>query len=172
MTRSEYFKMQQRCTGCGRRDAYTMNGRSLCSACAEKSREKYRRDPQKRISHVMEYQKKRKKRWEEAGLCTVCGKHHPKDGRKMCEICLEKSRRHAKKRGKPLVPGMCSRCRSNPALEGKKLCAACYEDVCRGLEKARAVSQAKNGGHVWRKYWEEKSEISDNIPCEDADARG
>lgn len=172
MTWYEYQKMQQRCTGCGTRDAYTISGRALCAECAEKSREKYRRNAQKRIRQVVEYQKCRRKRWEESGLCTVCGKYTPKDGYKMCERCLEKSSQYAKKRVKPLIPGICSRCRSNPVLEGHKLCAVCYEDVCKGLEKARAVSQERNGGHVWRKYWEERNEISDNIPCEDADARG
>lgn len=156
MTRYEYRRAQQRCVRCGERDAYTMNGHSVCAVCAAKDRESYRKNPKERIARAMEYQKKRRKRLEEAGLCLRCGKRAPRPGLTTCENCFNKARAYDKQHGKPLIPGMCSRCRSNPAIEGQQLCADCYDKTCKSLVKARAVSQAKNGSHVWRKRWEEK----------------
>lgn len=172
MTRREYLKMQHRCTQCATMDAYTLNGRTLCAECAEKGREKYRQNPEPQIRRAVEYQRRRRKIFEESGMCIICGKYAPSDGRKMCKNCSDRSNGYVKKHNKPLVPGMCSRCRSKPVLEGRKLCAACYEDVCRGLEKARMVAKAGNGGHAWRQYWEGKGEISADIPREADDACG
>ena len=158
-SRYDYLRRQNRCVWCGDRDAYTENGRALCGECAGKQRERYAEHPEKRKKQIAEYQRERKRKLADAGLCIRCGKAEPRPGLKSCDRCLGHYRRdNTKKVRKPALPGMCSRCRSKPVVEGRRLCADCYESVCRGLEKARAVSAANNAGHLWRKYWEEKGE--------------
>lgn len=155
--RYNYLKHQNRCVWCGERDAYTMNGRALCAECCEYRRALDCQRSEKRKAQIAAYQKERRIRLEEAGLCIKCGKREPRPGLKSCDVCLEKYRgNNAKKPGKPLIPGMCSRCRSKPVMEGRRLCEECYESVCRGLEKARAASAENKTDHPWRKYWEER----------------
>lgn len=155
MTRYEYFKMQQRCVDCGKRDAYTLNGRAVCANCYDKNKAWYHRNRESVNRTTNERYHRKKAEYAASGLCSRCGQRPAEEGYKMCRKCQEyshmrymASRRH---KGTLLNTGGCTRCHKAEPIEGKRLCAECYAFVCESLKKARAALSNKN--HQWRDYW-------------------
>lgn len=155
MSKREYYKMQQRCVECGKRDAYTLNGRALCANCIEKQKAWHNKNREtiNRAANARFHRKKAE--YVANGLCSRCGQRPAEDGYRMCWKCQEyshkrymKSQRH---KDALLNAGGCTRCHKAEPLEGKRLCADCYAFVCETLKKAR-VAQS-NDNHKWRGYW-------------------
>jgi hypothetical protein len=136
MTRYEYRRIQQRCIRCGKKDAYTMNGRAYCAECAEKRRENqkiyYNR-------HKREYIAKNKAKVDarrEAGICVRCGKKPAAPGHVTCARCLRKllDNDRASRRKQGIISreeardrGICTRCMKEPVVEGHGLCRSCLD---------------------------------------------
>jgi hypothetical protein len=138
VTAYELKKIGHYCTKCGKKDAYTLNGRAKCFECQEKVNE-YRRNK----SYDKKYAAKRKAIRDERksqGLCIVCGEKAVK-GRVRCLKHLYKDRRAHKPKelGRELARelGICMTCLKHPALSGHKICKSCYETVCKNLITAR-----------------------------------
>ena len=124
------------CTRCGK--APPESGLKLCGRCAEKRRaaDKARRDrarargaayagrdPVKCRRADRAADRRRRRAWREAGLCTRCGRNPPVEGRSVCEPCGEAMRaaeraRYATRR----AAGACVRC-AEPAIGGSSRCA-------------------------------------------------
>lgn len=165
MTRYEYNKMQQRCVQCGKRDAYTLNGRAICSDCYAKSKEWYNKNREKVNRTTNARYHRRKSEFIAQGLCSRCGQRPAEDGYKMCRKCQEyshkrymASRRHEETL---LNTGGCTRCHKAEPIEGKRLCANCYAFVCAALKKARAAQS--NDKHEWRGYWKGRGDTNGKV---------
>ena len=161
MNRNEYRALRKKyhmCTICGNKDAFTLNGRALCSECAEKKAE-YERERRKNDefrTKINAYQRDYIKRKKSAGLCVTCGKP-VSNGHITCERCLSKERQRAEKtrRENGILPyslryigETCCLCCKNKALENKKMCKECYEKMAligtQNLEKARKNKKRRN----------------------------
>lgn len=156
----EKAKEQGVCCRCGKEDAYTLIGKTLCADCMK---ERVERNRQYRESHKEEVRKKNHERilkCKSEGICTVCRHRKAQQGYTMCKHCRDQAViRRKKKRlnnGKlsaeqALYCGLCTRCRKEPHMEGKKLCPDCYADVLKALEKARVGLTERNKNHpTWR----------------------
>lgn len=98
--------------------------------------------------HRKQYRKAIYHQRKEAGICVVCGKRPPEQGRVSCSRCLQKDRKkHEKSREKGghtprcLLDGvdLCSRCGKDKPVEGYKLCERCL----KSLAHARQVLHEK-----------------------------
>ena len=97
------------CVDCGRELAFAPQVR--CPSCIEKltlrNAKRYNRlNKAKCLEKERIYRKKRREFLKEEGICPVCGKRKPIEGKVHCEICLEKRRyydaqRSPRKRMKP-----------------------------------------------------------------------
>lgn len=145
------------CTRCGREDAYTMAGRSLCSDCAEqeaaRKRKRREKDPEaKRLSDKRLREKRRKE-----GLCLWCGKPIA-HGNYLCERCKrnDKVRRHERRIAAGINwprgdNGICWQCNMEPVIPGKKLCPACYEKALDSIQHCREAARDGRKNHFWRR---------------------
>lgn len=123
------------CVDCGKRQA--LENKSLCDKCDNRKSKSYKN-----------------KRVERANACPKCG-GKPKDGCKMCQVCLdreknwrkprdvEKERARDKKRYRARVEkakqkGLCTRCGKRKPNAGKSRCEHCLSKV-----RARANKQYK-----------------------------
>ena len=124
------------CTRCGK--AQPEPGLKMCRDCGDKRRaadrarrararaegKPYRgRDPDLCRHADRAWDRRRRRAWRDAGLCTNCGRNPPEDGRSVCEPCREARRaidrrRYAARR----ATGACVRC-SEPAVGGSSRCA-------------------------------------------------
>lgn len=130
------------CMWCGKEDAYTMSGRSMCADCCEKmkeSHEKFYSNPEnaeKKRQHARDVRRKRK----EEGRCVACGVKLPENySYTRCNKCLAKERGYDRKGKRNTdIRGtlVCFQCAKNPPIEGKKLCKECYNKKLKILEKA------------------------------------
>ncbi len=89
--------------------------------------------------------RRRRRAWRDAGLCSNCGRNPPEDGRCVCEPCREAKRavdrrRYAARR----AAGVCVRC-SQPAAGGSSRCArhAALEAERVSPERKRAVDRKR-----------------------------
>ena len=145
MTAYELKKMGHYCTKCGKKDAYTLNGRAKCFECQEKANEYHRKK-----NYDKKYADKKKAKRDERksqGLCIVCGEKAIK-GRVRCMKHLYKDRQSHKPKelGRELARelGICMTCLKYPALPGHKICKSCYDKVCQNLTIARSRVDNKN----------------------------
>ena len=93
-----------------------------------------------------EYQRKKRKEREAAGMCNICGKRHPIPGMKMCPDCqarkqkynsglqaaerkAEYCRRQKQKYANRLAQGLCGVCGKRPFRDGKSTCPECAEKL-------------------------------------------
>ena len=135
MTEAEYRALKKKhhiCPHCGKQDAYTLAGRTLCAECAERERvrkETSRKAPEARKKEN-EYAKAERARRRAANLCLYCGKRPAAQGHTMCGVCLAKQRRYKNRRDREKGRRMwdertngtgCFMC-GEPCVEGKKLC--------------------------------------------------
>lgn len=168
MSRYEYRRMQQRCVKCNTRDARTMAGKSRCAECAEKASKSSVKYYQNHREHVNDYMLARYRTLRDSGVCPRCGKRQPESGAVWCRYCLATRSKADRvlRESRGAIPnekigalGLCWRCRKNPAEDGSGYCSDCltwWESV-------------RNKGRETRIL---RDEISDNIPCENADTRG
>ena len=146
------------CTRCGK--APPEAGLKLCRRCGEKRRaaEKARRDraraegriyagrdPERCRRAARAADKRRRKEWRDAGLCTACGSRRPADGRSICEPCREEQRaiereRYAARR----ATGRCVRC-GRAAFNGSSRCGRCavLEAGRTSPERRKAASRKR-----------------------------
>jgi hypothetical protein len=76
------------------------------------------------------YQERLRERRVEMGVCRVCGKHPPAEGKIDCRFCSARSAvnaadRAAKRFQRLRISGMCTQCGKSPAIVGKVKCADC-----------------------------------------------
>lgn len=147
MTQSEFRKKRKSagvCVQCGREDAFTMVGRSLCDRCAAMARESNSRWYIKNSEKILSDRTKLKESRKANGLCPVCGKP-ANDGFVMCGPCRKK-RSDYRKRHRIRVPrgecGVCYRCNKKEAISGKRMCLECYEKAVEtAIKNLRAVKK-------------------------------
>lgn len=152
----------ERCTECGAKDAYTLNGRWLCADCEEKHLDYNRNYYGRKAANIADRRKALRSYRREHHLCTACGK--PLDDAypyKICEVCRAAYRRKGDKRRRAqgVIPrsqwrelGLCMRCGA-PRMQGWlawehreiELCEKCYQESVDGLEKGRAVYAESKG---------------------------
>lgn len=156
----ERAKAQGTCYACGKEDAYTLIGKTLCADCMKKRVDNNRKC---RERHKEENRKKNHEiilKLKSEGICTVCRHRKAQQGYTTCKHCRDQAVIRRKKRrpnnGKlspeqALYCGLCTRCRKEPHMEGRKLCPDCYADALKALEKARVTQTERNKNHpAWR----------------------
>lgn len=151
--KSEYWKRfkEERvknglCRGCGKEDAFTMNGRSYCADCAEKNQIRHRTERLSQEARENDAKKMRehRKRLEEEGRCIRCGRKHNEEY-KTCKYCRAKKRNYNRKKNqeKSATKGvtLCWQCNKEEMFPGYKLCAKCYDMKMKALEIANRVNR-------------------------------
>ena len=143
---------QRLCTRCGRRRPEP--GRKVCTGCAEKRRAADRarrakartegkqyggRDPERCRRADRAGDRRRRRAWNEAGLCTSCGLRRPEESRSVCEPCREARRAVDRRRyDARRAAGRCVRC-TQPTVGGLSRCGRCL-----ALEKERISPEQKS----------------------------
>ncbi len=112
-----------RCQRCIDADGRRARERRLCTASAVRSPvcEKHH----KKLGAICKAKTQARKN---ACVCILCGKNSPRQGRALCDKCLEYGAAKARERRKErLFAGSCVRCGKCPRLEShKSLCETCY----------------------------------------------
>ena len=119
----------------------------MCTGCAEKRRAADRvrrarakqqgtpyggRDPKRCRRADRAGDRRRRRAWKEAGLCTSCGRRRPEESRSVCEPCREARRALDRRRyDARRAAGRCVRC-TQPTVGGLSRCCRCL-----ALEKER-----------------------------------
>jgi NMD protein affecting ribosome stability and mRNA decay len=153
------YKIAHACTKCGKQDAYTLRGRTLCFECNEKNKVISKRYAQEH--HDLKSQKAKEKREElkAMGICPKCRKRPAENNKVCCSICAAKNRKASKKYQKKhgslthdtfYCNGLCWRCGKAPHMEGKKLCSDCYAKQVKNAAKGTEASQRTKKNHIWR----------------------
>ena len=140
------------CTRCGR--VPPEPGLKVCGGCAEKRRaaEMVRRDKARAEDKLYRgcdpeccrradraADRRRRRAWKEAGLCTSCGRRRPQDNRSVCEPCREARRAIDRRRyAARKAAGRCVRC-TQPTVGGLSRCGRCL-----ALEKERISAEQKS----------------------------
>jgi len=140
------------CTRCAKSPAEP--GLKMCGSCAEKRRAADRarrararaegkpyagRDPDLRRRADRAWDRRRRRAWRDAGLCSNCGRNPPEDGCSVCEPCREARRAVDRRRYEVRrSAGLCVRC-SEPAIGGSSRCAR-----HAALEAERVSPERKN----------------------------
>ncbi len=140
------------CTRCGRVPPEL--GLKVCGGCAEKRRaaEKVRRDrarsqgklyrgrdPERCRRADRAGDRRRRRAWKEAELCTSCGLNRPEDNRSVCEPCREARRALDRRRyAARKAAGRCVRC-TQPTVGGLSRCGRCL-----ALEKERVSPERES----------------------------
>jgi len=157
-----FFRGMERCTECGAKDAFTMNGRWRCAECAEKANE-YNSDYYKRNADgILGNRKALRSYRRENHLCTECGRPlSPTYSFATCEGCRAANRRKRERlrREHGVIPrsewrelGLCMRCGA-PRMHGWlscvdkeiELCEKCYCESAEGLAKGRKNFMKQHG---------------------------
>ena len=141
-----------RCTRCGRLPPEP--GLKMCTGCAEKRRAAERarrararqqgmpyagRDPERCRRADRAGDRRRRRAWKEAGLCTSCGLRRPEESRSVCEPCREARRARDRRRyDARKAAGSCVRC-NQPTVGGLSRCGRCL-----ALEKERVCPEQKS----------------------------
>lgn len=157
-----FFHGLERCSECGTKDAYTLNGRWFCSECAQKHNNYDRIYYERNAEDIADRRKTLRSYRREHHLCTTCGKAladaYPY---KICEVCraADRRKRDRLRRERGVIPrsqwrelGLCMRCGA-PRMQGWlawehkeiELCEKCYQDSVDGLAKGRAIYVEERG---------------------------
>lgn len=146
----EVHRILNRCTECGKRDAYVMAGRALCSNCAEKERTwkaiSRRRNPE----HYSQLLKDDYERAKANHKCVRCRRPLPPDRQAVtCQRCNQLSSQRRRERlasdsnyltkAEKIAanPTLCVRCLKKPRYRDYKLCESCYHFAIVAAEKGR-----------------------------------
>ena len=175
------------CTRCG---AFPPEpGLKLCRSCGEKRRaaDKARRararargriyagrDPETTRRAARTADKRRRREWKNAGLCTTCGRRRPAGGRSVCEPCRREQRaiereRYAARRS----AGRCVRC-GQSTFCGSSRCGRCavLEAGRTSPERRKAVSRKRYARRkVQRKCVDCSIPVSGTARCPDCARR-
>lgn len=154
----KFYRSMGICPTCGKNKLF--GAEKTCLECVAKACEyaakKRKQDVEAYNKRYRENQKKRKERYKEAGLCSKCGKRKPKNGGKMCAICLEKIKQWRKSKGvgrktedryERVAKGLCWYC-DNPAEIGYKVCAEHHKSTTDWARKAHEVRKVKEDEQI------------------------
>lgn len=147
-----FFRKNEMCTQCGSKDAFTMNGRSMCAECIEKRREYMSDYRAKNREKMREYDRNLTARRKASGICVKCGRDMNGDKDHVsCEYCRAKdaARQREKRATIRWLDGVCYHCASEPVIPGKRLCQSCYEKACVSVANAREC--INKADHPWQK---------------------
>lgn len=174
-----WFKSHGICPTCQKYPL--IKGKSVCVQCSgaklEHSVNRWLNLPadQKQADNERrrEYQKRRRQKLKESGICTMCGKSPAKQGRTLCALCASKHNRHVaaytrKKResqGKDGTPramrtslGLCYICGNPVSSENRNFCAECLKVQRQKAQHMRQFVDYEN--HPFRElndaFWNEK----------------
>ncbi len=151
-------RAQGLCSKCGKEPPEPE--RSLCTPCAEKKRKAARaryakgkaegmlyggRNVETRRRNARARDRRYRKAWREANLCTRCGKHPGGEGGTVCEPCKE-TRRMAERQqyAARRAAGRCGKC-GHPAFNGVSRCGPCSAVEA---EYNPTVNHLTSGGRV------------------------
>ena len=149
----KFCKENQICLRCYEKDAYTMNGRTYCSKCAD-ILAKYKRETVDKCKRN-EQRKALRQKHIENHECAVCGiKLQENYTYKLCERCRGKSqnkwaKQHSETYMQRGLYGICWQCNKEKAIEGKRLCENCYNKQLK--IELNSLKYVNNGNHIWRK---------------------
>ena len=155
----EYSKRNKRCTKCGKQDAHTLIGKSLCYECAEKkrvlSKKSYESEKEKiKVKNYKLYQERK-----DLGICVKCGKRKAEQSRVQCATCLhkQKERDTERLRKKGIMPkqvkkdlGLCLYCDS-PVVDGYSYCEKCLSIRRKNMLHARKFKQKQSLEYLFAK---------------------
>ena len=126
----------------------------MCTGCAEKRRAADRarrakaraegkqyggRDPERCRCTDRAGDRRRRRAWKEARLCTSCGRHRTEESRSVCEPCREARRARDRQRyDARRAAGRCVRC-TQPTVGGLSRCGRCL-----ALEMERVSPERKS----------------------------
>lgn len=159
MTLAEYrarLKAAHLCRDCKQQDAYTLGGRTYCADCAEKYAARKREFRIANKARVRESWQRSKAKRIERGVCIYCGRHKPKPGNLVCNICNSKAQ--AKQREKRIAEGMnwprgangyCWQCNKRKAVDGKRLCQECIDMKMKYL----TPEAGERGRQTMKDWW-------------------
>ena len=153
-----YFKNLKICTCCHSEPAKETS--TLCLNCSDK-RSIENMERMKKIKDSPEHKQKvkmrNKKRYEKVkamGICYVCGKREPIEGKKICYECSIKRKRQNIKQKKGVIPrsarasfGACYFC-GEPVLPNRKVCQKHYDICVRKFTETNKHPQIPE--HPWR----------------------
>lgn len=155
MTESEYRALRKKahiCKDCGKEDAYTFAGRTLCFECSEKERlrAQAKRTTEDGIKKNRENSKKIRAKRKEQGLCERCGKRKHEPGMTCCRICLDKMKIAKRERDRakgvePRISGYCVLCGKVPVVEGYKHCVSCLSKKMKVVDWLNESGLADKG---------------------------
>lgn len=168
----QWKKERHLCVRCGKKDAYTLAGRSCCYECTEAERHRAE-NRQRTEEQIQKHCAKMREKYAEnvsRGICPQCGKRNAVGGYIICPICRAKKKRASAKyrlehgaTPRYLMDGStrCAKCGKvlddDNSVNGKQLCRSCYESALRSIKKAKE-SQTKDS--YFRRsvnaYWEYK----------------
>lgn len=89
------FRKLHACTVCGTKDKRTVNGHGFCAICAAKKREWNRKH--RDLEAERAYDKARRDKRREQGLCTYCGGKRDEPDKMLCTDCRVKARMKKRK---------------------------------------------------------------------------
>lgn len=161
-----YYKHLNRCVICGKRDAFTINGRSYCADCCEKIKK------HKNIHYLKNKDKLSEKRKslyyyrKQNHICITCGKPFTEEDDKkyaQCKKCRAKGKIRARNKRQEngfydnSYSGLCTQCRKKPPLKDKKVCEDCYPKMRESILRARQFAiksnyfsqEVKNQWTIW-----------------------
>lgn len=155
-----FLKSRGRCTACGKKDAYTMIGKTRCCECAEKAAKYNTERYETKRGEVLKEKSDKYQQRKRAGLCVQCGKP-AKEGRVRCQSCLGKCQRnmarYRERRSEEgmvsLWAGVCRHCGKPIGDAGEYHCPDCREKKIDYLRIARS-RQKRN------EYWEKDNLIA------------
>lgn len=135
-SRRAYLLGRQRCYRCGKQDAFTLNGRTMCAECVEYNRLQAKKNRPKYKEQIKAAQQKLYYTRKEAGFCPECGR--PRDGHTVyCKRCATMRRKNQNKNYGVQVL-RCKHCENMPE-PGSAYCSECK----------------KRQSESMKKYWEE-----------------
>lgn len=150
---SQWKKERHLCVRCGKQDAYTLVGRTLCYECAEKQREYYHKCPRDKLNNRNLRERERYHKNIELGVCPKCLKQKEDDGYVHCSACRAKIRKsdtkYRQKKGvlpRCLLDGIdrCAICGREEVVDGHKVCSRCLENCRKSLKKASNTPREAN----------------------------
>ena len=135
------------CTECGSRRVY--GDEKICLECSARKYAlnlKQKRNPEKE----RQYQKDRRQKLKEMGICVKCAKRKAENGKTRCGICnAAESQRAKKSRGQEIDRSerpsyeMCYFCGNH--ISSGKICPKCSERVAKNLPE-------ESDNKLWRMY--------------------
>lgn len=154
------YKANNVCPRCGVNSLAP--GKASCEEClaktAERKRKKRAEDENFRKAEIRKnqvYQRHRREKYRELGVCIECGKPLANGSTCYCQVHQLQNRRHVRKQKEKykIHPGLdrteypsygyCYYCGKEELYNGTKLCKGCYDKQAKKLEKAMDSPKTK-----------------------------